>query len=175
MGNKLAHVPHVLLELSHSTPWPVLGQGNLPYLWVSYSQGDIYLAFLEAGWGLEFHVYGHQIYLASRMRGTVVFSVNSSITLTSELLNLYYLMKITNFKWQTNLKYGYTIRGLPVTGNKNQIIWALSSKMRVSKKEIYNFRVIKWWNTGRDIFLLRFVLIPTGLSFQNLWISLGSK
>lgn len=80
--------------------------------------------------------------LASEMRDAVVFSVNSSITLTSELLNSYYLMKIINFKWETNLKYGYTIRGLPVTGNKNQIIWALPSKMRVSKKEICNFRVI---------------------------------
>lgn len=29
-----------------------------------------------------------------------------------------------------------------MTGNKNKIIWALPSKMRVSKKEICNFRAI---------------------------------
>lgn len=66
----------------------------------------------------------------------VVFSANSSIILASKLLTWYYLMKITNFKWWKTLKYGYAIRGLPVTGNKKQIIVAFSSKMIVKDKDI---------------------------------------
>lgn len=57
--------------------------------------------------------------LASRMRERLVLSVNSSITLTSELLNGCYQMKITNFELEENLKYGYTLRGLPVMANEN--------------------------------------------------------
>lgn len=45
-------------------------------------------------------------------------------------------MKITNFKWEEDLNYSFTIGSLPVTRNGNQIIEALPSKMIVREKGI---------------------------------------
>ena len=87
MGEKLTPVVHMLQEFSHSTTWLALGQGNLPYLWLSDSQSHVHFASQNQVevWSSMFMIMKY--ILASRVKEWGCFLQNSSITLTSKLLN----------------------------------------------------------------------------------------